>query len=542
MIEAGGETEFTDTLDAVIVGAGFSGLYMLHRLRSQGLSARVFEAGGGVGGTWYWNRYPGARVDIESLEYAYTFSHELDEDWRWSERYSTQPELLRYFEHVADRFDLKRDIRFETRVTAATFDEDANRWTIVSDRGDRVSAKFCVMATGVLSVTKDPDFPGVETFAGKSYHTGRWPHEGVDFSGQRVAVVGTGSSAIQTIPQIAAQAAHLTVFQRTANYSLPAHNGPLTDEAIEAWKATKHDRRRSAQGMGFAIHQADESSVSALEVSEDERRRVYEDRWARGGFSFGGSFGDIILDAEANHTASEFIRERVRDIVRDPAVAERLAPKDYPMFTKRLCIDTGYFHTFNRDNVSLVDLRATPIEAITPRGARTSEGEFEFDSIVYAIGFDAMTGALGKIDIRGRGGVKLKDKWEDGPKTYLGLSIAGFPNLFIVTGPGSPSVLCNMAVAIEQHVNWISDCIGWMGARRVAAIEATAEAEEAWVAHVNEVAHGTLYPQANSWYMGANIPGKPRVFMPYIGGFPVYRQTCDDVAAKGYEGFSLSGA
>jgi len=541
MTFAGGESGLTEGLDAVIVGAGFSGLYMLHKLRSQGLRARVYEAGAGVGGTWYWNRYPGARVDIESLEYAYSFSPELDEDWRWSERYATQPELLRYFEHVADRFDLRRDIKFETRVLSATFAEAAHRWTIVTDRGERVSAKFCVMATGVLSVTKAPDFPGVESFEGASYHTGRWPHEGVDFTGRRVAVIGTGSSAIQTIPQIARQAAHLTVFQRTANYSVPAHNGPLTDAEIEAWKATKHDRRRSAQGMVFAIHQADESPVSALEVSDAERRRVYEDRWARGGFSFGGAFRDILLDADANYSASEFIRERVREIVRDPVVAERLAPKDYPMFTKRLCIDIDYFDTFNRDNVSLVDLRETPFQAVTPKGVRTSEAEFEFDSIVYAIGFDAMTGALNRIDIRGRDGVPLKDKWEEGPRTYLGLAMAGFPNLFIVTGPGSPSVLTNMAVTIEQHVEWISDCIGWVGERQAAAIEATREAEDAWVAHVNEVAHMTLYPLANSWYMGANIPGKPRVFMPYIGGFPLYRQTCDEVAAKGYEGFRVSG-
>ncbi len=531
-----------ERIDAVIVGAGFSGLYMLHRLRGQGLSARVYEAGSGVGGTWFWNRYPGARVDIESLEYAYSFSDELDETWRWSERYAGQPELLAYFEHVAERFDLKRDIRLETRIAAAVFDEDEGRWDVTTDGGETVSSRFCIMATGCLSVPKEPDFPGAATFEGPTFHTARWPREPVDFTGQKVAVIGTGSSAIQTIPQIAAQAAHVTVFQRTANFSVPAHNGPMTPDQIEAWKAERVQRRREAQAMGFGVRQLDESTTLTFDVDEETRTAVYEDRWARGGFSFGGAFADIIIDRAANDTASEFVRAKIRGIVKDPDVAAKLEPRDFPLFTKRLCVDTGYFATFNRDNVTLVDLRTTPIEAITPKGPRTGEGVVEVDAIVYAIGFDAMTGALGKIDIRGRGGLALKDEWAAGPHTYLGLMMTGFPNLFIVTGPGSPSVLCNMAVAIEQHVEWISDCIAWLGERQVRTIEATAKAQADWVAHVNEVAAGTLYPQANSWYIGANVPGKPRVFMPYIGGFPAYRDKCDQVAAGGYEGCVLAPA
>ena len=534
----GGET--AASYDAVIVGAGFSGLYMLHRLRNLGLSARVFEAGTGVGGTWYWNRYPGARVDIESQEYSYSFSPELDDEWEWSERYASQPELLRYLNHVADRFGLRPDIQLETRVLTAAFDEAANRWSLVTDRGDRVSARFCVMATGCLSVTKDPDFAGAETFRGKTYHTGRWPHEGVDFTGQTVGVIGTGSSAIQSIPQIASQADHVYVFQRTPNFSVPAHNGPRDPKVVEDWKAHRADYRRQARDTGFGILMVDQSEQPALEASPAERRRNFEDRWAIGGFALAGAYGDIITSKEANDTAVEFVADKIRSIVKDPAVAEKLVPKTYPIVTKRLCVDTGYYDTFNRDNVTLVDIRDEAIEAITPGGVRTSKAAYELDSIVYAIGFDAMTGALSAIDIRGRGGAALRDAWAEGPRTYLGLMIAGFPNLFIVTGPGSPSVLCNMAVAIEQHVEWISDCIAYMGQRQLGAIEATAAAQDAWVEEVNTVADGTLFPLANSWYIGANIPGKPRVFMPYIGGFNVYRQTCEDIAAKGYEGFALT--
>jgi cyclohexanone monooxygenase len=525
--------------DAVIVGAGFAGLHMLYRLRGLGLSARVFEAGTGVGGTWYWNRYPGARCDVESMDYSYSFSEELQQEWRWAERYSAQPEILKYINHVADRFDLRRDIQLETRVTSAVFDEATNRWTVETDRGDRVSARFCIMATGCLSTTQEPKFKGLERFGGPWYHTGRWPHEGVDFTGQQVGIIGTGSSAIQSIPIIARQAAHLFVFQRTPNYSMPAHNAPLDSEYERRVKADYAEFRRQAREsrVGFVIERSEDS---ALAVVPDARAREYEKRWNRGGLGFSATYNDLLTSKAANDTAAEFFRAKIRSIVRDPSVAETLSPQDYPLGTKRLCVDTEYYATFNRDNVTLIDLRKTPIEEITPTGLRTQDTEYVVDSFVFAIGFDAMTGALLSIDIRGRAGQTLRKKWEAGPRTYLGVAVAGFPNLFIITGPGSPSVLSNMIVSIEQHVDWIADCVVYLREHRRDAIEATVDAEDAWVAHVNEVGHMTLYPRANSWYMGANVPGKPRIFMPYIGGVGVYRQKCDEVAAKGYAGFVVA--
>ena len=526
------------TVDAVIVGAGFAGLYMLYRLRGLGLSAQVFETGKGVGGTWYWNRYPGARCDVESMDYSYSFSDELQQEWRWTERYSSQPEILRYINHVADRFELRRDIQLETRVTAALFDEATGRWTVRTDRGQEVSTQFCIMATGCLSTAQTPKFKGLEDFKGTWYHTGHWPHEGVDFTGQRVGVIGTGSSAIQSIPIIAAQAARLFVFQRTPNFSVPAHNASLDPEYERTVKASYAEFRRQAREsrVGFVVERNDKS---ALEVSDEERTREYEARWSRGGLGFSSTFNDLLISKDANDTAAEFFRAKIRSIVHDAAVAETLVPKNYPLGTKRLCVDTSYYATFNRDNVTLVDLTKTPIETITPEGLRTSEQAYSLDSIVFAIGFDAMTGSLLAMDIRGRDGQTLKDKWAEGPKTYLGLAVAGFPNLFAITGPGSPSVLSNMIVSIEQHADWIADCIAYLREHHRTRIEATAEAERDWVQHVNDVGHATLYPQANSWYMGANIPGKPRMFMPYIGGVGVYRQKCDEVAAKGYEGFLL---
>ena len=524
-------------LDAVIVGAGFAGLYMLHRLRGLGLSARVYEAGDGVGGTWYWNRYPGARCDVESMDYSYSFSDELQQEWRWTERYASQPEILEYINHVADRFDLRRDIQLSTRVTAAVFDEATSRWTISTDRGERVSAQFCIMATGCLSSAQVPSYEGLETFKGTWYHTGNWPHGGVDFTGQRVGVIGTGSSAIQSIPLIAQQAAHLFVFQRTPNFSVPARNAPLDPEYERQVKKEYAEFRRQAREsrVGFVVER---SGDSALEAAPEERQREYEKRWSRGGLGFTGAYADLLVNKDANDTAAEFFRAKIRSLVRDASVAETLVPQRYPIGTKRLCVDTNYYDTYNRENVTLVDLRKSPIEAITPEGLRTREQAYTLDSIVFATGFDAMTGALLSIDIRGRGGQTLKQKWEAGPRTYLGLTIAGFPNLFTITGPGSPSVLSNMIVSIEQHVDWIADCMTYLREQDRARIEATLDAEEAWVAHVNEVGGATLYPLANSWYMGANVPGKPRVFMPYVGGVATYRQTCDDIAAKGYEGFT----
>jgi cyclohexanone monooxygenase len=526
-------------LDAVIVGAGFAGLYMLHRLRGLGISVRVYEAGEGIGGTWYWNRYPGARCDVESMDYSYSFSDELQQEWQWTERYASQPEILRYINHVADRFDLRRDVQLSTRVTAAVFDEGTHRWAVSTDRGERVSTRFCIMATGCLSAAQVPDFKGLETFEGPWYHTGNWPHEGVDFTGQRVGVIGTGSSAIQSIPLIARQAAQLFVFQRTPNFSVPARNAPLDPEYEQRWKANYAEHRRQAREsrVGFVVERND---LSALEVSAEERLREYENRWSRGGLGFNATFADLLTSKDANDTAADFFRAKIRAAVRDPVVAETLSPRHYPVGTKRLCVDTDYYDTFNRDNVTLIDLRKAPIEVITPTGLRTRDEAYALDSLVFATGFDAMTGALLSIDIRGRAGQTLRQKWAEGPRTYLGLAVAGFPNLFAITGPGSPSVLSNMIVSIEQHVDWVADCLVYLREHDRTAIEATVAAEDTWVAHVNEVGHATLYPLANSWYMGANIPGKPRIFMPYIGGVGTYRQICDEVAAKGYEGFALT--
>jgi cyclohexanone monooxygenase len=525
-------------VDAVVVGAGFAGLYMLHRLRGLGFSAQVYEAGDGIGGTWYWNRYPGARCDVESLDYSYSFSDELQQEWRWTERYASQPEILRYIAHVADRFDLRRHIQLSTRVTAAVLDEAADRWVVQTDRGDRVSARFCIMATGCLSTAQVPRIEGLETFAGPWYHTGRWPHDGVDFTGQRVGVIGTGSSAIQSIPIIARQAAHLFVFQRTPNYSIPARNEPLDPEHERRWKASYAEHRRQARQsrVGFVVESTEQS---ALAVSAEERAREYEARWRRGGLGFSATFADLLTDEKANETAAEFFRAKIREIVRDPAVADALSPRDYPLGTKRLCVDTDYYDTFNRPNVTLVDLRASPIEVITPHGLRTRDAGYALDSLVFATGFDAMTGALLGIDVRGRAGRPLREKWAAGPRTYLGLAVAGFPNLFTITGPGSPSVLSNMIVSIEQHVDWIADCLAYLRAHGLRSVEPTVGAEDGWGAHVDQVGRATLYPRAKSWYMGANIPGKPRVFLPYIGGVGVYRRQCDEEAAKGYAGFTL---
>ena len=528
--------------DVVVVGGGLGGLYALHRLRGLGLKVQVFEAGSGVGGTWFWNRYPGARCDVESLEYSYSFSDELQQEWTWPERYGTQPEILRYINHVADRFDLRRDIRLNTRVTSAVFDPVAGRWTVTTDQGDVVSARFCVMASGNLSTPRVPDFKGLENFQGKWYHTGLWPQEGVDFSGLRVGVIGTGSSGVQMIPRIAGQADHLTVFQRTANFSLPARNGPMDPELERQHKEDYVARRRAALDTPFGMAGYPPPVKTALEASEAERQSDYEAKWAEGGsISFLYSYSDLLVNKASNDTASEFVRQKIRGIVRNPATAEILAPNDHPIGTKRLCLDTNYYETYNRNNVSLVDVKADPIVEITATGVRTRDHEYgPFDAIAFATGFDAMTGALREIDIRVQGGPVLAEEWEAGPRTNLGLMVAGFPNMFVVTGPGSPSVKTQMILAIEQHTDWIADCLAHLSAHGYTRIEADRQAQDDWVRHVNEVADATLYPLANSWYVGANIPGKPRVFMPYVGGFAGYKKTCDLVAANGYRGFILS--
>lgn len=529
--------------DAIVVGAGLGGLYVLHRLREMGLRVRVFEAGSGVGGTWFWNRYPGARCDIESMEYSYSFSDELQQEWKWPERYGTQPEILRYINHVAERFDLLRDIQLNTRVVSAVFDAAVNRWTVTTDKGDVMTAHYCVMASGNLSTPRVPNFKGIESFQGKWYHSGLWPHEGVDFTGQRVAVVGTGSSGVQMIPPIASQAKHLHVFQRTANFSLPARNAPLEPETERRHKAEYVERRRAAFDTPFAISGHPPPTQSALEATPEERQHSYETKWQAGGsISFLFAYTDLLLSKEANETASEFVRQKIRGIVRDPQVAELLAPKDHPIGTKRLCLDTNYYETYNRDNVTLVNARAAPIEKITSAGLRTSEAGYEFDALVFATGFDAMTGALAEIDVRLKSGETLQEKWSAGPRTYLGMLVAGFPNMFLITGPGSPGVKSQMILAIEQHTDWIVECLKHMRANGLNRVEADLTAETAWVEHVNEIADKTLYPLANSWYIGANIPGKPRVFMPYVGGFHVYKKRCDAVARSGYEGLKLTRA
>jgi cation diffusion facilitator CzcD-associated flavoprotein CzcO len=529
-----------NSTDAVIVGAGLSGLYQLYRLRESGLSARVIEAGSGVGGTWYWNRYPGARCDVESMAYSYSFSPELEQEWTWTEKYPTQPEILRYIEHVADRFDLRRDVTFETRVTDAVYSDVTSRWTVTTNTGEVIDTQYLIMATGCLSTSKAPEIPGAERFGGPTYHTGHWPHEGVDFTGMRVGVIGTGSSGIQSIPIIAGQASELTVFQRTPNFSMPAGNRPLDEAEVADMKARYPDFREAQRTSGFGVP-IEAATQSALEVGDDVRSATYQAGWDAGNLvAILASYNDTLTSKDANDTAAEFVRGQIRSIVKDPELAETLSPRSFPFGTKRPCLDSGYYDTFNQEHVDLVDIRKTPLVEITERGVRTSEDEYEFDAIVFATGFDAMTGALLAVDIRGRDGISLREKWAEGPRTYLGLAVAGFPNLFTITGPSSPSVLSNMIVSIEQHVEWITDCIEHLREQGVAEIEPTVEAEDGWVQHVEEVGNMTLYPTADSWYMGSNVPGKPRVFMAYIGGVGAYREKCDEVATKGYEGFALT--
>jgi cation diffusion facilitator CzcD-associated flavoprotein CzcO/acetyl esterase/lipase len=529
-------------VDVVVVGAGFAGMYLLDRMRRAGFSAVVIEAGDDVGGTWYWNRYPGARCDVQSVDYSYSWDEQLDAEWTWSEKYATQPEILRYAQHVADKHDLRRDIRFGTRVVAAHWDDSTKRWQVHTSSGDEVTCRHYVMATGCLSVPKDIDIPGADRFAGPTYLTGRWPHEGVDFTGQRVAVIGTGSSAIQSIPLIAAQAAQLTVFQRTPNFSIPAHNGPIPDAKLAAIQGDRAGYREAARHSGAGVP-LPMSVTSALAVSDQERQATYEHAWQQGGIvEFLGTYMDHITNPVANELLCEFVRNKIRATVHDPETAELLCPKSFPIGTKRLCVDSGYYETYNQPHVRLVDLHAHPITSITADGIELSDESLQFDSIVFATGFDAMTGAVVNVDIVGRDGVTLRDAWSHGPTNYLGLMAAGFPNMFMITGPGSPSVLSNMIVSIEQHVDWVADCLTSLRDDNLDTIEPTDTAVQGWVQHVNDFASITLMPLANSWYIGANVPGKPRVFLPYPGGCERYRAVCDEVVANDYLGFRRSGA
>lgn len=526
-------------LDVVIVGAGFAGLYMLHRVRALGLTAHIVERGEDVGGTWYWNRYPGARCDIESVDYSYSFDEELTRAWRWTERYAAQPEILSYIGHVADRFGLRDGITFGTTVERADWDDEAGRWTLRCDTGLTVHATFCVMATGCLSVAKQPEFPGLSQFGGQWYHTGRWPHVPVDFTGRRVAVIGTGSSGIQAIPRIAEAAEQLYVLQRTPNYSMPAQNRPLSDDEFDTAIADYPTRRQICRLSDAGVPHPPPTQAT-FDVTPEERERRFEEGWQRGGINaLSAAFTDFFTDEEANRIAQEFARNKIRSIVADPETAELLCPQHH-IGTKRTCVDTGYFQTYNRDNVELVSSRAEPIDQFTETGIRLVGGRhLDVDTIVFAIGFDAITGALADIDIHGVDGSALRDEWADGPRTLLGLQVAGFPNLFTVTGPGSPSVLSNMLISIEQHVDWIADCLLHLRKLGHDRIEATRDAQDRWMDHVADLAAETLYPQANSWYVGANIPGKPRTFMPYVAGCGEYRRECEEVVAGGYSGFLL---
>jgi cyclohexanone monooxygenase len=511
---------------------------MLHKLRSLGFSCRVIEAGANVGGTWYWNRYPGARCDVESFSYSYSFSEEIEQEWSWSHRYALQPEILAYANFVADRLDLRRDITFSTRATSAIYDERHHHWLISTSESDELKARYLILATGCLSVPKVPDLPGLDTFKGEVLHTAKWPVGGYDFAGKCVGVVGTGSSGVQAIPIIANEAKHLTVFQRTPNYSIPAWNAPVSLKKQEEMKVKYRDLRHKARNS-YAGDFADEYYLSILEMTPEQREAAFETCWQLGGFNYQYAFKDLMDNAGANKLAADFVRSKIRAAVKDPETAERLCPKDHPLGTKRLCVDSDYYETYNRPNVSLVDVKADPITGFASDRVLTRHHSYKIDTLVLATGFDAMTGALTAIDIHGRGGISLTSAWRDGAGAYLGIAIAGFPNLFAITGPGSPSVLANVVLAIEQHVEWLSDLLSFARANGAVEIEADRSAEERWMAEVGASAGRTLYPQANSWYVGANVPGKPRVFMPYVDGFNMYEARCKQVAAEGYSGFHL---
>ncbi len=528
-------------VDVIVVGAGLGGLRALFSLRGIGLSTTVLEASDDVGGVWHVNRYPGARCDVESYDYSYMFSAELEQEWRWSERYATQPEVLSYIHHVADRFDLRKDIAFNTRMAAAEFDADAGRWTASSEDGRQWSAQFLLLAVGQLSTTKQPQFPGEDAFRGEIYHSAKWPREGVSFEGKRVGIIGTGSSGVQMTPIIAQQATHLTVFQRSANFSIPAANAPVSDDEDREVKASYAERRNKAlnspSGLGFVPNGA-----SALDASPEDRAQIYEAAWNRLGFGFALAYKDILLDETSNETAAEFIRSKIAEQVDDPLTRDLLTPRGFPFGTKRPSVDSNYFQTFNRDNVSLVNIKASPIEMITADGIQTQDATYPLDIIIYATGFDAFTGSLLAPQIKGRGGVTLSEKWGAGPVTYLGLGVSDFPNMFIIVGPGSPSLLSNVILSIEQQVDWLCAFLADARNKGVDVIEASPESEKQWVEHVNLRAKETLYPKAESYYVGAEVAGKPRVFMPYSGGVRGYRRMLEKVAESGYDGFILAPA
>jgi cation diffusion facilitator CzcD-associated flavoprotein CzcO/acetyl esterase/lipase len=534
------DTARTPDVNVVVVGAGIAGLYLAYRLSRAGHSMRIFEAGDDLGGTWYWNRYPGARVDIPSIDYMYSFDPEWRSAWQWTEKYATQPEILRYLNHVAGKHDLRRHITFSTRVQQAHWDDEASLWHVHTDAGEDVTSRFVVMATGCLSIPKPPEIDGLDRFGGEVYFTSRWPHDPVNFAGKRVAVIGTGSSGVQSIPVIAEQAEQVVVFQRTPTFCIPAQNGPVTPEMLA--RIEDEAEYRAAAKVSQNGIPMERNITLTFSVSETERQQRYEQVWELGllleSFTV---YADVLSNPAANHEFAEFVRNKIRSIVDDPQTAAELCPTEYPIGTKRPCLDTNYYATYNLPHVRLVNIRKHPIRQITETGIDIADESVPVDIIVFATGFDAVTGAITAVDIRGRNDLALKDKWANGPQTYLGLAMTGFPNLFMITGPGSPSVLSNMTVSIEQHVDWVLDCIDHLNASGLDAIEPTETAEAGWMQHVDDCGAITLFPTANSWYMGANVPGKPRVFLPYCAGVDFYRASCDEVVACDYLGFTLTG-
>ena len=548
-------TDKKNKYDLIIIGAGFAGMYSLYKAKLANMNAIVIERASGVGGTWYWNRYPGARCDVESMQYSYQFSKELQDEWEWKEKYATQPEILKYANHVADRFNLKKNIQFNTEVKSAKYKEEDNYWEITDNKNKAIIATYCIMATGCLSTINKPNFKNINKFSGPIYHTGEWPHNRVDLNDKKVGIIGTGSSAIQTIPEIIKKVKHLYVFQRTPHYTVPARNSLLkylrkninnnsrkplgydNDIYVEEVKAHYSEFRIKAQNsvaaMALPINEE-----SALEVSEERRKTIYEDRWEKGGVPFIAAFQDLTIDREANETAAEFVRDKIKHLVKDPKTAKTLTP-NYPIGCKRLAVDSNYYETFNEPNISLINLNTEPLEEFVSNGLSTRKNLYDLDAIILATGFDAMTGTLFNIDIQGKNNIKLKDKWEEGPKTYLGLTAEGFPNLFTVSGPGSPSVLTNMIVSIEQHVNWIFNCFDFMKKNKKSSIEASSKAEQEWVQHNQNVSIDHVRSSCSSWYIGANIKGKARIFMPYVGGYAKYVEKCDEVSQNNYEGFIL---
>jgi cation diffusion facilitator CzcD-associated flavoprotein CzcO len=522
--------------DAIVIGAGVAGLYQLYRLREAGLSVRLYEDGSGVGGTWYWNRYPGCRFDSESESYGYSWSPELLQEWDWKEHYSGQPENERYLNFVADKFDLRRDIQFNSRVTSAVYDERANRWDIQLENGERARAQFLVTATGLLSARYTPPFEGIDSFKGESFHTSRWPKEPVNFKGKRVAVIGTGATGVQLIPEIAKEVGHLTVFQRTPNYCAPCRNSLVSPETQQEWKANYEQiHKRIRETTAAFIHDFDRRKT--LEVPKEERLAFYEELWTQPGFKkWLSNFYDIMIDPAANEDFAEFVRNKIRQRVKDPVVAEKLIPRDHPFGSKRIPLETGYYDAYNRDNVLLVDVREAPIERITPKGVKTTEKEYEFDMIIYATGFDAVTGSLTRMDIRGLNGQTLKDKWANGPRTFLGIQTAGFPNLFIAIN----NSFCNYTVCAESMVEWITNCIGYIREKGYKRIDATPQAETAWVEYINKAGAGSIFTKAKSaWFMGTNIPGKTRAILLNPIPAPAYRAKCNEAAANGYQDFVM---